>query len=213
MFPINDFNGICDNEAHSENQHVIMFLLVKPGDTNANEFLTKLNYWHHRSGVFCNIYLIGYSQGFNNIYKDVMEIDGIDGEKLQYSDSCFCTVIDQMDSRLKNYYYSGEPELIILQNRINTYGRNTLDFSYYNHIEINYGIEKKYIDSFPRFMENLIRASRFDVDSVYAISRMQTKKISPKKIVEFALENDTKLPEPIKRIMGDRLFYKSSHAE
>ena len=34
--------------------------------------------------------------------------------------------------------------------------RNPLDFRYYNYIDINYGIENKYIDTFPRFMERFI---------------------------------------------------------
>jgi hypothetical protein len=209
MVPTNDLQGIYDKESHNENPHVVMFLLIKPSDENADNYIKKFNYWHNRSGEYCNIYLIGYSECYSYAYPDVIEVEGIGGSKLYYSDKCFCSVTDQLDSQLKNWKYSGEPELIILQNRINTYGKNTLDFSYYNYIDINYGIRKKYIESFPRFMEAIINASRFEVESINALKRAQRRKIVPRRIVEYAIDNTPKLPIPIKKILRDKMFFKT----
>lgn len=58
---------------------------------------------------------MGYSQNFMKKYMDVRQIESINGEIWEYSDKCFIDVCNQLRKRLKNWNYSGEPELIILQ--------------------------------------------------------------------------------------------------
>ena len=42
-----------------------------------------------------------------------------------------------------------------------------------------------------------------------AISAANRKRISPRKVIEYAIEECPRLPKPIKRIINDKLFYKS----
>ena len=51
-----------------------------------------------------------------NVYPDVQIVNGINQESWQYSDQCFIEVCDQLEIRLKNWTYCGEPEMILLQN-------------------------------------------------------------------------------------------------
>lgn len=209
MYPINNLKGICNQESRLKGNHVIIFLLVKPSDPNADEYIRMFNYLHCRSRQYCSIYLLGYSQNFNDEYSDAVNVNGIDNQEWQYSDKCFTDACDELHDRLSNWRYSGEPEMIILQNSSASNSNSCLDFTNYNYIDINYGIKQKYIDSFPRFMERLIEACRIEVTAVRAIDLANRKRISPRKIMEYAIEETTHLPKSIKKIFGDKLFYKS----
>ena len=74
MYPIYDIQGINQIEESKEGKHVIILFIVKPSDSNANEILDKINYFHHRSNRYCSIYLMGYSMGFADKYKDAIRI-------------------------------------------------------------------------------------------------------------------------------------------
>lgn len=210
MYPVNDIGGIYDQEAKLEGSHVIIFLLVKPSDSSADDYIKKFNYLHYRSKQYCSIYLLGYSQDFVGKYHDKMYVQGVDNQEWQYSDQCFSNTCDELQSRLSNWRYSGEPEMIILQNSSASEPKSCLNFSNYIYIDINYGIEKQYIDSFPRFMERLIEACKKEVIALKAITVANRKRISPRKVMEFAIEKCPRLPKPIKKILNDKLFYKSS---
>ena len=71
MYPINDISDIIQQEKKIAENHVIIFLLVKPSDKRANEYIDQFNYWHHKSGKYCSIYLIGYSYGYSDKYSDI----------------------------------------------------------------------------------------------------------------------------------------------
>ena len=87
-----------------------------------------------------------------------------------------------MSHKLKGESYSGEPELFVLQNKI-VDGYGGLDFSDYNYIDINYGIEKGYIDSFERFMQRLLTACKSEVNSRNAISEANKKRLRPRNVL------------------------------
>lgn len=209
MYPIYDIEGINSCEREIEEKHVIILLFVKPGDKNADEILNLVNYLHYKSDGYCAIYLIGYSQDFMNKYRDVKNIDGVDGEKWQYSDNCFISVCKQLQTRLKNWKYSGEPEMILLQNTTERQTSDRLDFRGYNYIDINYGIKKGYIDSFARFMERVIDACREEVNATNAIKKANRSRINCRNVIEMAIEETPKLPNGIKKILKDTVFYKS----
>ena len=141
MFPVNNIQGIELQEKQIEGQHVVVLLFVKPSDNDAKAILNKLNYWHHLSARYCSIYMVGYSNGFCGQYADVETIKGIDNHEWEYSDACFIEVCRSLKKRLKNWHYSGEPEMIILKNNMSSSSKSILDFRCYNYIDINYGIE------------------------------------------------------------------------
>lgn len=209
MYPINNIAGIEKQEKLLEGNHVIVLLLVKPSDSGAEEYIKKINYLHYRSKKYCSIYWLGYSPNFGCNYSDVTEIPGTDNQKWQYSDKCFTKACDELRERLSNWRYSGEPEIIVLQNNSASDSRKYLNFSNYNYIDINYGIKKEYIDSFPRFMERLIDACKTEVSAIDAVALANRKRISPRKVLELAIEECPRLPKPIKKIFNDRMFYKS----
>ncbi len=209
MYPMNNLQEIYNQESQIEGNHVVVLLLVKPSDSGADEYIKKFNYLHYRSKRYCSIYLLGYSQDFGGKYTDVLSVQGVNKQEWQYSDQCFTEACDELQDRLSNWRYSGEPEMIILQNSSASDPRKCLNFSNYNYIDINYGIEKEYIDSFPRFMERLIEACKKEVSAIDAVSSANRKRISPRKVVEFAIEECPHLPKSIKKIFNDKMFYKS----
>lgn len=208
MYPIYNIEGIEKIERDTKEKHVVIFLLIKPHDKNAAEFISRFNYWHQLSDRYCSIYLLGYSQDFFGKYNDYVIVNGIENGNFQYSDKCFIEVREQLEKRLTNWQYSGDPELIVLQN--NPSSRNPLDFSSYNYIDINYGLEHEYIDSISRFMERVIISSRKEVTSKDLISSANRKRLKPSNVIESAIEKCDKLPYPAKKIIKDRLFFKTS---
>lgn len=208
MYPINNINDIEEHEKQYSEQHGIILIFVKPSDKIANEIIDNFNYMHKKSKGYCNIYVIGYSEhGNNNQYDDVKTIEGIQNHKWEYSDECFIEVCEELEKRLKNWYYVGEPEMIFLKNNIN--GKNSnLDFRNYNYIDISYGIRKGYIDSFPRFMERIFRVCKTYTNNDL-IKEANKLRFNAREILQLVLEYDNKIPNPIKDIIGDRNFFKS----
>lgn len=209
MFPINNFRGIEVQECDIKNKHVVIFLLVKPSDNGAETIINKFNYLHHLANKYCSIYPIGYSKDFFNYYKDIQPIKGVNNEQWFYSDQCFIEFCNDISQRLKGWDYSGEPELIILQNKLVDDYSTPLDFRNYNYIDINYGIKKKYIDSFPRFMQRLLSACKTEVEAYKAITVANKKRLKPRNVLEMTIEKTPKLPKSVKFILTDKLFYKS----
>lgn len=209
MFPVFNLEGIKEQESMLEENHVIILFLVKPSDKGADDYFKQFNYYHYRSGKYCSIYVLGCSQNFNGKYLDVVSVVGVDNQEWQYSDQCFAEACDELKQRLSNWRYSGEPELIIFQNSSASYPGRYLDFSNYDYIDINYGITKEYIDSFPRFMERLLEACKKEVTADEAVGRSNRKRIRLRKVIEYTLESCPKLPKPVKRILNDRLFFKT----
>ena len=136
MYPINNINGIKEREDKLEGSHAIILLFVKPSDDNADAIIKRFNYLHYRSKEFCSIYLIGYSQGFSERYSDTEQVIGVDHITWEYSDQCFIEVCNQLERRLKNWSYCGEPEMIILQNSSSMPNGSSMDFRAYNYIDI-----------------------------------------------------------------------------
>ncbi len=211
MYPVNNYNGILEQEQLLEGDHVIVLLFVKPSDENAEHYIKNFNYLHYRSKNYCSIYLVGYSVDFNNRFDDIQNVAGINNNKLQYSDACFINVCNQLEDRLKNWRYSGEPEMIILQ-KSSSCGQ-VLDFSNYNYIDINYGLSKGYLDSFPRFIERFIRACKSEVTSSSAIRKANKTRLKLRTVLENTIELTPKLPLPVKRIFKDKLFFKSCNSK
>ena len=206
MYPIYNIQGIENEEKKIEEKHVVMLLIVKPQDRNANEIISRINYWHWLSGRYCNIYLTGYSKSFLGKYPDAKIINGTNNERWEYSDICFIEARKSLENRLKNWQYSGSSELIVLQN--NPSSQNPLDFSGCCCIDIEYGLKHEYIDSIPRFMEKLIRSCESEVTASDAFMAVNKKGINLQRVIEFGIENCNKLPEFAKEILKNRLFLK-----
>lgn len=84
-----------------------------------------------------------------------------------------------------------------------------MTFQNYITIDINYGIKKEYIESFPRFMTSIINSSKSEVEALKAMTKANRKRYRLVNVLEVAIDASRKIPTPAKRILKDRLFYKT----
>ena len=59
-------------------------------------------------------------------------------------------------------------------------------------------------------MESLIRSSKSKVTAKEAIDDVELARISLRDVIADAIDDCKKVPTPIKKILKDRLFYRSS---
>jgi len=208
MFAVNTYEEIIKNERRLNERHIIILLFVRPSLIGAEKIIAEFNYLHYNSGKFCSIYAVGYTNGESEwSYADYQAIDGVDGLNWYYSDQAFVDFKDKLENRLK-WKYSGEIELIVLQS--NPEGRDILNFENYLVLDVNHGIKNGYVESFPRLMESLLRTSRKEVEVTQTSRSLQKSKYKLTEIVLVAINDCKKVPQPVKRIIKDRLFYRTS---
>lgn len=208
MFAVNTYNEIEENERILNEKHIVVLLFVRPSLPDAYNIINEFNYIHYNSRKYCSIYAVGYS---NNKIKtqnlDFKSVEGICGNEWYYSDEAFIDFKDKLENRLQ-WKYSGDIELIILQS--NPDGKNILNFENYLTIDVNYGIKNNYIESFSRFIELLIRSSKKEVEIASLNNEMNKSKLKIKEIVLDTIEECKKVPYPLRKIIKDRLFYRTS---
>ena len=188
MVPLQSLIYMEDEEKKVDDRHVVVLLLLRPKDDIADSILRRFNYLHQRSKGVVSIYLPGYGFGDDFNYADTVPISGPNNSSWYYSDACFIEVIDELDRRLSNWYYSGEPELIHLQNNPDGKG-SSLYFKNYYCINLIEGIKKNYIRSFDAFMEQLIRACRKEVTSDEVVTDIARKNISIRRVLNALVES------------------------
>lgn len=208
MFAVNTYEQIEKIERELGEQHIVILLFVRPSLQGAKEIIDEFDYIHYNSGKLCSIYAVGYTNDSElartNGYR---KLDRKYGADWYFSDKAFVDFKNNLEGRL-NWKYSGEIELIVLQSNPN--GSKILNFQNYVAIDVNYGIRKEYIDSFPRLMESLIRSSRSEVTAIEAMKKVGHSRISVKNVILNTIEECKKVPMPVKNIVKDRLFYLTS---
>lgn len=79
-----------------------------------NEILGSLNYLHHRSKHYVNIFCCGYGAYWpTEKYPDRRVVSNIDGAEWSYSDKSLVDAVEEFEARTK-WKFSGENELLIL---------------------------------------------------------------------------------------------------
>lgn len=208
MFAVNTYEEIEINERQLAEKHIIVLLFVRPSLTGAEKIIAEFNYLHYNSRKYCSIYAVGYTNNMcEQSYSDYQIVKGVDGDNWYYSDRAFVDFKDKLEKRLK-WRYSGDIELIVLQS--NPDGHNILNFENYLAIDINYGIKNQYIESFPRFMESLLRTSKKEVEVKQAADGMHKGKYSLCSVVISSIDACKKVPQPVRKLIKDRLFYRTS---
>lgn len=208
MFAVNTYEEIEKKERELNERHIVVLLFVRPSLPGAKEIIDEFNYLHYNSQRYCSIYAVGYMNSDGSArYSDCRKVQGIDNTDWYYSDQAFIEFKNQLERRLK-WRYSGEIELIVLQS--NTGGGQVLNFQNYIAVDVNYGLRQEYIDSFPRFMESLIRSSQSEVEARVAVCQIQGRHLKIGNIVESAVNSSQKIPGPVRQIIRDRLFYRTS---
>ena len=208
MFAVNTYEQIEKIERGLGEQHIVILLFVRPSLQGAKEIIDEFDYIHYNSGKLCSIYAVGYTNdsqmartsGYRKLYRKY-------GADWYFSDKAFVDFKNNLESRL-NWKYSGEIELIVLQSNPN--GSKILNFQNYVAIDVNYGIRKEYIDSFPRLMESLIRSARSEVTATEVMKKVGHSRISVKNVILNTIQECKKVPTPVRNIVKDRLFYLTS---
>ena len=208
MEAANQYEHITLNEKSTGDNRIVILLLVKPSDVNAENIIKQFNYWHHNSGRHCGIYAIGYSTSkFNDSYRDVIEVQGVNNTTWYYSDKAFVDLKKDIQKRAE-WRYSGEPELIILQTDIASRS-SILNFQNKYVIDVNYGQIKGYYRSLNTFMESLINASASEVEARQAIIRATKERYSIRSILEKTISNSERIPNIAKDALLDASFILS----
>ena len=209
MFAASTYEEIVEYERCIENMEIVVFLFVKPTSQDATDIIQEFEYIHYNSAKYCSVYAIGYSDDpqkkGSSHYKKVANIIGRDW---YFSNKTFVEFKNNLERRIK-WQYSGETEILILQN--NHEGTDPLNFSNYVAIDVNKGLREGYIDSFQRFMESLIRSSRSRVTAKEAVADLRKSRISIKDTIAEAIDYSKRIPDPAKKIVKDRLFYRCAN--
>lgn len=208
MFAVNTYEEIERMERALQKEHIIILLFVRPSLSKAKEIIDEFDYIHYNSEEACSIYAVGYTNhhdyAIEHGFQKVKENYGVEWF---FSNIAFINFKNNLEKRLK-WKYSGEIEMLILQS--NPHGKQALNFQNYISVDMDYGIKQGYIDSFPRFMEALIRSSKHEVEAVDAIKETRKQRYHVKDIMERSIHECKKIPEPIKDIILDKLFFRGS---
>ena len=205
MFAINTYEEIEQRQRENNDKQIVILLFVRPTAPGAKEIIEEFDYIHYNSARYCSTYAVGYSNDFSKANEQgYKRAASIGGREWYFSNAEFVKFKDSLEHRIQ-WKYSGENELIILQS--NPEGRQILNFQNYIAIDINHGIRSGYIDSFQRFMEALIRSSKFEVTAKEAVFQLRKNRYSTKDIIANAIDSCKKVPTPVKAIMKDKLFY------
>jgi len=208
MYAVNTYEEIEKNERKLNEKHIIVLLFVRPSLPGAKDIIAEFNYIHYNSRKYCSIYAVGYSDDADCCRdKEWKTVEDVAGTKWYYSDLAFIEFKDKLEKRL-TWEYSGEIELIVLQS--NPDGRQILNFENYLALNVNYGIKNDYIDSFSRFMESLVRSSKKEVETAALSKQLQKMRLKPRHVAADSIDECKKVPEPLRRIVKDKLFYRTS---
>lgn len=209
MFAASTYDEIIEYERLIENQEIVVLLFVKPTSQDAVDIIREFEYIHYNSSKYCSIYAVGYSNDFqkqsDTHYRKICEILNSDW---YFSSKAFVEFKDNLEKRIK-WKYSGETEILVLQN--NPGKHDPLNFTNYVAIDVNKGLKEGYIDSFQRFMESLVRSAKSSVTAKEAMFEIRKSRVSVKEIILGAIDDCKKIPNPAKKIIKDRLFYRCAN--
>lgn len=209
MFAASTYDEIIEYERLIDNQEIVVLLFVRPTNQDAIDIIREFEYIHYNSSKYCSIYAVGYSNDFqkrsDTHYRKICEILNSDW---YFSNKAFVEFKDNLEKRIK-WKYSGETEILVLQNNPGKY--DPLNFINYVAIDVNKGLKEGYIDSFQRFMESLVRSAKNSVTAKEAMLEIRKSRVSVKEIILGAIDDSKKIPNPAKKIIKDRLFYRCAN--
>ncbi len=206
MFAVNTYEQIIAKEKEIGTKQIVVLLFVRPSAKGAGDIIEEFDYIHYSSDKYCSIYAVGYSNDFNLEKEGYKKSTNVAGNQWYFSNKEFVSFKNDLEKRIQ-WEYSGEIELLILQS--DPESKKVLNFQNYVAIDINHGLREGYLDSFERFMESLIRASKQEITAKGALKKINNKRLSPTKVIAETVMESKKVPKPIKKIVNDRLFYKS----
>ena len=205
MFAVRPYEDIEKIEKEVKNQEIVIFIFAKPNTNMGKQVVSEFEYIHYNTYKYCSVYAIGYSDDSERIKKNNI-ITTVNRTNWAYITKDFVDFKNKLEQRIK-WEYSGETEVMILQNNIDNIS-NALNFQNYVVINIEKGIKEGYIDSFQSFMESVMRRARSVVEAKKLIKSVRKDRLKIKDIIEGAIDDCKKIPTPVKKIIKDRLFYR-----
>ncbi|HOD60999.1 MAG TPA: hypothetical protein PKG96_02650 [Bacilli bacterium] len=215
MIALSTLDLIKENERKLEDKHIIIFIFVKPSDEISQEIIGNFNYLHHLSDKHCNIYPIGYSATpwSKSQYNDVTKVKGVGNVNWYYSDKAFLEMVYQIQMRTK-WKYSGEPEMMILQNNVDAH--DFLSFKNYICIRILEGLRKQYFQSFALLIQSILNSAKKYVTSKEVIQDVSKKNIKDhiklKEIIVDTFLTFRRVPKFVKVLLKDAQFYFTANS-
>ena len=207
MFATSSYEEIIAREKKSDTRQIVVFLFVRPVGALNQDVIKEFEYIHYNSGEYCSIYAIGYTDNEDHD-SSYSEVNTVCNNPWYYSNKDYVYFKNMLERRI-NWRYSGEVEILILQN--NPGSNNSLNFKNYVSLNLSKGIREGYVDSFQSFMEALIRSTRFRVESEEVARDIANGRLKIKDIIGDAVGECKKIPAPVNKIIRDRLFYKSAN--
>ena len=205
MFAASTYEEIEQLEKQIENYEIVVFLFARPTEA---DILKEFEYIHYNSAKYCSIYAIGYTDHLGKAKDPTYRKVNVGFENdWYYSNKAFVEFKDKLQDRIQ-WKYSGGTEILVLQN--NPGNQNVLNFRNYVAIDVNKGIKEGYIDSFQSFMESLIRSSKRSVTAKEAMNDICNSRLSVKSVLVDAIDDSKKVPTSVKKIVKDRLFYRTT---
>lgn len=206
MYAIHTYEEIIKQEERLQEHHLIILLFIRPSLPQAKAMIEEFDYLHFNAGKYCSIYAIGYTNDQRKQQEGFHLVCAGTHSNWYFSDQAFVSCKNQLEQRLK-WNYSGEIEMILLQS--NPEGRQILNFQNYVPLDLSYGIRQQYLDSFPRFMEQLIRAAKSEVTAKQALAHVKRQRYSLSKIALESIDACKKIPRPAKVLLKDQLFFST----
>ena len=210
MVPVKTLKGIEEYIIAGEDRKIMLLLVVKPSDEHSSDLIAQFNYYHYLSADYCTIFAAGYSSHpFSSEYTDAVHVCTVDGVEWWYSDRCFVEFIQQLSERT-SWEYCGEIEVLVLQD---SHGKHSkLDFRNYVALDFCRGLREGYMDSIPRFMQSLIKASENETSAKRVIGK--ATRLSPSEVAKSAISDiakTMKVPATVQKIIADKAFYRSAN--
>ncbi len=126
MFVACTYEEIENRERDVESKEIVVFLFVRPSCKGAMDIIREFDYIHYNSGKYCSIYAIGYTDNFNKANdKQFQKVNIEINSDWYFSTKAFTEFKNKLENRI-NWNYSGEIEILILQN--NPSSNNILNF-------------------------------------------------------------------------------------
>ena len=211
MRPVLALADLEKQEKLHNDLRIVIILFVKPSDVDGKQIIGQFNFLNYFSGKYCTIYAPGYSTiDQRKKYEDMCEIKGTNNTTWYYSDKALNNFINEISARLSSWVYENESSMILLQTQIDK--PKALNFTNCKYIEIAHGIRQGYIDSFERFIAQLIEHTKRAV-TIHDLDNQMITSIKLRDVLLMAIKDSKRIPKSARKIITDKLFIRSSNVK
>lgn len=184
---------------------VIILLFIKPAEHH-NQIIREFEYLHYNTKEYCMVFAVGYTDDLHSEERTYYSIGTMCNAEWFFSNKVFVDFKELLESRI-NWEYSGDVEILILQNKKDR--KDPLDFRNYIAVNIDAGLRDGYIDSFPSFMEKIVRNAK---KQIKVMDTDNEQRIKLKELVSDTIESCKTVRTPVRKIISDRHFYNTANS-